>query len=97
MGRAMQILLTNKAEKFLAKQYKGDPHGIHLVRLFIDTHLQESPNPTTLPNCAKLQGRYKSMGNLWRWRVGKYRIIGDVKSRQLTLEIIEITTRENAY
>ena len=46
-----------------------------------------------LPNCKKLQGYEKH----YRWKVKDYRIIGIVENDILTIEIIKITTRENAY
>ena len=44
-----------------------------------------------------MQGNYQKYGNIWRWRVGDYRIIGDVKSEILEIQLIEIFTREEAY
>lgn len=46
-----------------------------------------------LDKFTKLQG-YES---LWRWRVGNYRIIGEVRTSELIIKIIEINTRENVY
>lgn len=89
----MEIRLSNSADKFLTKQYRGDPNGIHLVRLFIDEKLAKATNPTALPNCKKMQGAK----DLWRWRVGHYRIIGFVRNAELIIEIIKISTRESAY
>lgn len=63
------------------------------MRLFLDKTLSTAENPTLLPNCKKMQG-YE---NIWRWRVGNYRIIAEVKSNELMIKIIEITSRENAY
>lgn len=60
----MEIRLSNNADKFLTKQYRGYPNGIHLVRLFIDEKLARATNPTALPNCKKMQGAK----DLWRWR-----------------------------
>ncbi|MGX2972021.1 type II toxin-antitoxin system RelE family toxin [Helicobacter sp. T3_23-1059] len=89
----MEIRLSNQADKFLDKQYKGDPNGIHLVRLFINEKLPQATNSTALPNCKKMQGTK----DLWRWRVSNYRIIGRVKNAELIIEIIKISTREGAY
>ena len=36
--------------------------------------------------------------NRWKWYVGiHYRVIGEKHDDILTIEVIEITTRENAY
>lgn len=88
----MQVILTNSADKFLDKQCNGDPKGIYKVRTFL-AKLDSETNPTALPNCKKMQGAK----DLWRWRVGHYRIIGFVKNTELIIEIIKISTREDAY
>ena len=88
----MQIILSNSAEKFLNKQCNGDPKGIYKVRSFL-ADLGDERNPTALPNCKKMQGSK----DLWRWRVSNYRIIGRVKNAELLIEIIKISTREDAY
>lgn len=89
----MQVILANKHNKFLKKQAKGDFNGIAKVRLFLST-LETMANPTNLSNCKKMQGYSK---NIWRWRVGNYRIVAEVKDQELVIKIIEISTRENAY
>ena len=92
----MKVIIPNKLEKYLAKQYKGDKKGIMLIRLFIDK-LEETIDPTTLKNAEKMQGAWKNFGNFWRWKVGDYRIIGDVKSDILEIHLIKIGQRENFY
>ena len=91
----MQIITIKKVDKYLKEQYKGDSKGIHLVRLFLDTKLSEAENPLTLPNCKKLVG----CENLWRWRVGDYRIIAEAtKEDELIIKIIEIDKKDdNTY
>ena len=89
----MKIILPKSVDKYLSKQFKGDTKNIHLIRLFLDTKLATSENPTILPNCKKLQGYEKH----YRWKIKDYRIIGIVENDILTIEIIKITTRENAY
>ena len=44
-----------------------------------------------------MQGNYQKYGNIWRWRIGNYRIIGDVKNEILEIQLIEISTRQDAY
>ena len=51
-------------------------------------------NPFALKNCGKIEG-YE---NRWKWYVKiHYRVIGEKHDDILTIEVIEITTRENAY
>ncbi len=89
----MNIILLPKVDKYLAKQYKGDNNGIHLVRLFIADVLT-GDNPCALPNAKKMQGY---AGNCWRWKVGDYRIIGKVNNAELVIEIIKIAHRKEVY
>ena len=89
----MKIIVPHKVEKFLDKQEKGDFKGVEKIKFFLQI-LEEALEPTKLPNAKKMQGYSK---NIWRWRVGQYRIVGDVKENELLIYIIEISTRENAY
>ena len=89
----MQIIIPHKVEKYLEKQCKGDFKGITKVMQFLNFNLPNAENPTLLPNCKKMQGTE----NNWRWRVGNYRIVAEVKKAELVICIIEISTRENAY
>lgn len=89
--------MPNKLEKYLTKQYKGDKKGVMLIRLFID-ELEKAADPTTLKNAEKMQGAdWKDYGNFYRWKVGDYRILGDVKSDVLEIHLIKIGQRENFY
>ena len=89
----MQVIVEKKCDKFLSKQVIGDKKGITKVNDFLKI-LEKTPEPTKLPNAKKMQGYSK---NIWRWRVGQYRIVGEVKENELLIYIIEISTRENAY
>lgn len=92
----MRVIISNKIEKYLIKQYKGDRDGIMLIRLFINT-LENSDDPTKLKNAKKMQGAWKDYGNFWRWKVGDYRILGEIKAEILEIHIIKIGQRENFY
>lgn len=89
----MKILIPHRIDKYLIRQSKGDKHGIAKVIQFLEHHLATATNPTSLPNCKKIQGSE----NNWRWRVGNYRIIAEIKQDELIIQIIDISTRENAY
>ena len=93
----MKIIVPNKVKKFLEKQEKGDIRGVTKVVRFLMSDLSNAQNPASLPNAKKMRGYSKQSDNIWRWRVGQYRIIGDVKENELLIYIIEISTRENAY
>lgn len=93
----MQVNLTPKVEKFLTKQETSDKVNINFVRLFIDEVLANAENPCALENASKIASK-KGQGNFWRWKLRKYRIIGEVKSAELVISIIEINRRnEKSY
>lgn len=92
-----KIILDKKVEKYLNKQQKGDPKGIYAVKFFISDILAKSDDPATLKNAEKMQGAWKNFGNFWRWKVGDYRILGNIKSDILEIHLIKIGQRENFY
>ena len=89
----MQVILPRKVDKYLIKQRMGDPRGIDRVAQFIEQYLATAENPTLLPNCKKMQ----DTDNKWRWRVGDYRIIAEVRSQELVIQVIKIAHRQEAY
>ncbi|TLD95402.1 type II toxin-antitoxin system RelE/ParE family toxin [Helicobacter jaachi] len=89
----MQIIIPRKVDKFLEKQNKGDPKGVRKIRTFLWNQLSTAENPTTLPNCKKMQGTE----NIWRWRIGDYRIIAEIKNQELVIQVIKIAHRQEAY
>lgn len=89
----MEIKLERKVNKSLDRQMKGDPKGIGKVKRFLQNYLEKSENPTQLPNCKKMAG----IENHYRWRVGNYRIVAEVKKAELIILIIEIAPRGSAY
>ncbi|KGI56956.1 type II toxin-antitoxin system RelE family toxin [Campylobacter sp. MIT 97-5078] len=89
----MEIQIERKVNKYLEKQVKGDKLGVLRIKDYIENFLITAKDPTQLPQCKKLQG-YE---NLYRWRVGNYRIKGEIREKELIILIIEISTRENAY
>ncbi|WP_238699456.1 type II toxin-antitoxin system RelE family toxin [Helicobacter saguini] len=87
------MIVTNKASKELSKINKTNPvEGSKIESLLYET-LPNTPNPLILPNAKKL----KSQENKYRWRVGNYRVIGEVYNNILTIEIIKIANRKDAY
>ena len=87
MGYSVE--LTNRA----LKQLHGlDRRTLLLVSEFID-RLDGCDSPGTLPNAKKLQG----IDNGWRWRVGKYRVLGTVDSGRVVIEIFKVGHRREVY
>ena len=91
----MRVLVPKSVDKFLAKQAKGDSKGIEKVRILL-RQLEIIAEPTKMPNVKKMQN-YKHLENCWRWRMGIYRIIGNINNNECIIQIIEISTRQDAY
>lgn len=88
-----KIALKRSADKELAKISKSGPKIALKIRTFL-RELETRENPFATNNVEKMQG-YE---NRWRWRVGiYYRIIGLKQDEILTIEIIEISSREGTY
>lgn len=83
----MIIKIAEKVEKYLEKLKKGDRKSALKIEFFIIEKLMNSQEPTKLANCKNIKN---SKENKWRWRVGKYRIIGVLEKEQ-QLKILLIT------
>jgi mRNA interferase RelE/StbE len=82
-----KIIFSQAADKSFAKLDKS-------VKRRIFTFLEErvKPNPDLLKQA--LQG---SKRGLWKYRVGDYRIICDIKKHQLIVLVIDIGHRSEVY
>lgn len=90
----MKVLVPEKINKFLHKQLKQDCENIRKVDFFLK-ELENIENPQALKNAAKVQG---IAGNFWRWKVAKYRIIGEIINSEAKIIIIKIDKRkEDTY
>lgn len=89
----MQVIIEPKIDKFLEKQLKKDTENIRKVRAFL-IELENAKNPLALNNVEKVQRKE----NHWRWKVAKYRIIGEVLSGIATIKIVKVDRRkEDTY
>ncbi|MWV63045.1 type II toxin-antitoxin system RelE/ParE family toxin [Helicobacter saguini] len=88
-----KVEVTNKASKELDKIIESNPGRGRQIEILLYETLPNTPNPFALPNAKKL----KSEENKYRWRVGNYRVIGEVYNNILTIEIIKIANRKDAY
>lgn len=86
-----KINLSKDADRSLKRIFKGDYANAERIMLFLRL-MANTDNPFALGEAKKMKG-YK---NRWRWRVGiHYRIVGIKQDDILTIEIIEISTRES--
>ncbi|MWV62508.1 type II toxin-antitoxin system RelE/ParE family toxin [Helicobacter saguini] len=88
-----EVRVEQKAEKQLDKITKGNPMAARQIRDFVYVLLPTTQNPLSMHNIKKMQGKE----NTYRWRVGNYRIIGEVYSDILLIKIIKIASRQDAY
>ena len=59
---------------------------------YLETNIEGTDNPRLLGKA--LEG---NLGNFWRYRVGKYRIIADIKDNKFKVIIIRTSKRNDVY
>jgi mRNA interferase RelE/StbE len=79
----------SKAEKHFSKLDK--PVQKRLLK-WMETNIQNCENPRLLGKA--LEGEY---GNLWRYRVGKYRLIADVQDGVFKVLVVKDGKRSDIY
>jgi mRNA interferase RelE/StbE len=82
-----EISFVKQARRHIKKL---DPDIADQIQKAID-QLADNPRPQS---AKRLKGSYKG---LWRERTGNYRIIYEIKDRQLIISIIRVGHRKNIY
>jgi mRNA interferase RelE/StbE len=82
-----KVVFLRRAEKEL--RLISSSHDRKAIESAIDA-LQVNPRP---PGCKKLQGE----PNMWRIRVGDFRIIYSIDDAILIVEILRVVNRKDAY
>jgi mRNA interferase RelE/StbE len=59
---------------------------------FMDERIAPSDDPRTLGKALK-----GSLGDLWRYRVGDFRVLCDIQDRVLTVLVLQIGNRREVY
>jgi mRNA interferase RelE/StbE len=84
--KTYEITWTKKALKAL-----DDLDATMAQRILIDIHdLSNNPRP---PGCVKMSG----CADTWRIKTGKYRVLYNIKDRELTILIIDLGHRREVY
>jgi len=78
------------SSKVLKDFKKLDPQAITRIRTIIDSKIATLDDPKSL-------GKDLKAYNLWRYRVGDYRIIAEIRDKELVILVIKIGHRENVY
>lgn len=79
-------------KKALKKLNKMDKNIKAYITSWINKNLVSTKNPKEKGKA--LQGE---LGGLWRYRVGNYRIIVDIKENELLILIIDLGHRKDIY
>lgn len=80
---------SDKAVKQLSKLDKG---AQKLILTWIARHLENCDNPRM-----KGKGLTANRSGEWRYRVGDYRVICDIRDRELIILALSIGHRKNIY
>ncbi|WP_347300675.1 type II toxin-antitoxin system RelE/ParE family toxin [Dolosigranulum savutiense] len=84
-----QLMLSNKARKQLKKL---DPPVAEMIIRWLKANVDGVDNPRK--HGQALTGEYK---DLWHYRVGNYRIICDVRDRELIILALAVGHRKDIY
>jgi len=87
-----EVKFTESAEKDLKKLSKTNKAIAKLIKKWILENLIGTQNP-------KQRGKalIGNLKGLWRYRVGSYRIVAEMKDDVLLILIIEISDRKETY
>ena len=87
-----EVKFTESAEKDLKKLNKSNKAIAKLLKKWISENLIGTQNP-------KQRGKAltRNLKGLWRYRVGSYRIVAEIKNDILLILIIEISDRKETY
>lgn len=85
-----QVRWTKSARKDL----KSIPKKQRLILVsWVRDHLEGCENPRGLPHGKKLQGTKDG----WRFRIGSYRVIAQIKNEELVIHIVRAGHRQGVY
>lgn len=84
-----EVLYTKKAKKSIGKL---DTSIKILIKGWIDKNLVNTENP-------RLYGKALTgnLRNYWRYRVGNYRIIAEIKDNELIVLVVDVGHRRKIY
>ena len=81
----------NYAESVVKKVRKFSPENQKRLRNFLEERLASLHDPRSLGKA--LIGEYK----IWRYRVGKYRILCEIKDSEIVILVVDIGHRSKIY
>lgn len=84
-----RVEYTEKAVKNLRKL---DKHTRKLIVAWIDKNLENCENPR-----AHGKGLVENKSGKWRYRIGDYRLICEIKENEIIILVLEIGHRRDIY
>lgn len=84
-----QVVYTSLAVKQLKKM---DRKIAALIISFIEDKLIDCENPRAYGKA--LQG---NLSNIWRYRIGDYRVLAKIQDQVLVITVVEVGHRKNIY
>jgi len=87
---AWKIEFEQKAQKELAKL---TPEIADRILSFLEERVVDRGDPRMIGSA--LQGA--KLGNLWRYRVGDYRVVCDIQDKVLTVLVVKVGKRGSIY
>jgi len=85
-----KVVFTSRAARQLEKIDR--PHQ-RLIARWIDENLDGCDNPRTASGVTQLTG----LANAWRARVGRYRILFEIRDAEVLVTIVRVASRDKAY
>jgi mRNA interferase RelE/StbE len=70
-----------------------DPQIARRILLFLNERLATSENPRRLGEALK----GAKLGELWKYRVGDFRIMASIEDRTVTILVVRIGNRKDVY
>lgn len=89
VAQQYKLKLSNKAKKQLKKL---DKHDALMIKLWIEKNLMNTDNPYLRGKALK-----GNLGDLWRYRVGNYRILVRIDDEVIEIEVVQIGHRREVY
>jgi mRNA interferase RelE/StbE len=90
---AWEIKFLPEALKEFQKLAKRAPAAARRIDAFLTTRISTLDNPRVIGQALK----GKALGDLWKYRVGDYRIIADIRDHEIVILIVRIGNRKDVY
>ncbi len=90
---AWEIKFLPGALSEFQKLLRRDPNTARRIDSFLTRRLATLQNPRAIGEAL----RGKELGDLWKYRVGDYRIIADIRDAEIAILIVRVGNRKDIY